>query len=200
MLRPGAQSGIISSSSRNDSAAPFVGSSTYPFAFNPSGLLPFFARQTPCACVIPTVVLLGCRNEAGQIYILDEHVERYWIPSRHAQAIKSMLARNEVFCSKDHLRDHLLARFPQGCTERENLWRELQRRRILTKFVAGSDAFGKHRGLVLAHGVHYLGLDEPRLVNLAKAFAKGTGYGVAMAIIPVIMLPVLALGSAEYQA
>ena len=90
----------------------------------------------------PTVVLLGCRDAAGTIHVLDEHVERFWIPSRHAQAIKAMLARNDVFCSRDHLREHLLARFPNACTERENLWLHWQQRRTLTKFVAGSDAFG----------------------------------------------------------
>ncbi len=31
---------------------------------------------------------------------------------------------------------------------------------------------GRPRGLVLAHGVHHLGIDEPRLRNLAYAFAR----------------------------
>lgn len=31
---------------------------------------------------------------------------------------------------------------------------------------------GRPRGLVLAHGVHWLGIDEPRLVGLARAFAR----------------------------
>lgn len=31
---------------------------------------------------------------------------------------------------------------------------------------------GEGRGLVLAHGVHHLGIDEPRLVALARAFAE----------------------------
>jgi len=31
---------------------------------------------------------------------------------------------------------------------------------------------GKPRGLVLAHGVHWLGIDEPRLVALARSFAR----------------------------
>jgi dienelactone hydrolase len=32
--------------------------------------------------------------------------------------------------------------------------------------------FGKPRGIVLAHGVHYLGIDEPRLMGLARSFAQ----------------------------
>jgi len=35
-----------------------------------------------------------------------------------------------------------------------------------------ASAFGRPRGLVLAHGVHWLGIDEPRLVGLARAFAR----------------------------
>jgi dienelactone hydrolase len=46
-----------------------------------------------------------------------------------------------------------------------------------------------HRGLVLAHGVHYLGIDEPRLVGLAKSFARA-GY--------VVLTPELA-GLADYR-
>jgi pimeloyl-ACP methyl ester carboxylesterase len=35
-----------------------------------------------------------------------------------------------------------------------------------------TSSIGAPRGMVLAHGVHWLGIDEPRLVALAKAFAK----------------------------
>jgi hypothetical protein len=107
----------------------------------------------------PTVVLLGCRDAAGTIYVLDEHVERFWIPARHAQAIKSMLARHEIFCSQDHLRVHLLARFPNACSERDALWRQFQQRRMLAGFVAGSDAFGtESRGDTVARQYQELGL------------------------------------------
>ena len=60
----------------------------------------------------PSVVLLGCFDHAGNLYVLDEHAERYWIPQRHAQAVKTMLARHFVYGSQDHLRESLLARLP----------------------------------------------------------------------------------------
>jgi hypothetical protein len=34
-------------------------------------------------------------------------------------------------------------------------------------------------------------------IDLAKAFGKGTGYGVALAILPFIFIPVLGFGSAQ---
>jgi hypothetical protein len=43
-----------------------------------------------------TVVLLGCRDGDGNIFIVDEHAERLWLPQRHATAIKAMLARHKI--------------------------------------------------------------------------------------------------------
>jgi phage terminase large subunit len=41
-----------------------------------------------------TVILLGCRDGDGNIFIVDEHAERLWLPQRHAAAVKAMLARH----------------------------------------------------------------------------------------------------------
>ena len=43
-----------------------------------------------------TVVLLGCTDGDGNIFIVDEHAERLWLPQRHATAIKAMLARHKI--------------------------------------------------------------------------------------------------------
>src|ERR1035437_876880 len=43
-----------------------------------------------------TVVLLGCRDGDGNIFIADEHAERLWLPQRHAAAVKAMLARHQI--------------------------------------------------------------------------------------------------------
>jgi hypothetical protein len=40
-----------------------------------------------------TVVLLGCSDADGNLYIVDEHAERLWVPQRHIQAIKAMFRR-----------------------------------------------------------------------------------------------------------
>lgn len=43
-----------------------------------------------------TVALLGCTDGDGNIFIVDEHAERLWLPQRHATAIKAMLARHKI--------------------------------------------------------------------------------------------------------
>lgn len=43
-----------------------------------------------------TVCLLGCRDGDGNIFVVDEHAERLWLPQRHAAAIKTMLARHSI--------------------------------------------------------------------------------------------------------
>jgi len=53
MLRPGAQPGTSSSSNRNSSLFPRLGSSWYPAAFSPAALPRAIARQSRYFCVIP---------------------------------------------------------------------------------------------------------------------------------------------------
>ncbi len=43
-----------------------------------------------------TVVLRGCRDGDGNIFVVDEHAERMWLPQRHAPAIVAMLARRQI--------------------------------------------------------------------------------------------------------
>ena len=43
-----------------------------------------------------TVALLCCIDGDGNIFIVDEHAERLWLPERHAAAIKAMLARHKI--------------------------------------------------------------------------------------------------------
>jgi hypothetical protein len=101
--------------------------------------------------------LLACQAPAGIIYLMDEHAERYWIPERHAQAIKAMFARHAIFSSREHLRENLLARFPDFCPEREALWHKYQRR-FLSRFVAGTDIFGtESNGNTIARQYRALG-------------------------------------------
>ncbi len=42
-----------------------------------------------------TVALLGCTDGDGNVFVVDEHAERLWLPQRHAAAIKAMLARRK---------------------------------------------------------------------------------------------------------
>ena len=59
-----------------------------------------------------TVVLLGCTDGDGNIFIVDEHAERLWLPQRHAAAVKTMLAQHKIGERKLELSD--LKRFVAG--------------------------------------------------------------------------------------
>jgi len=43
-----------------------------------------------------TVALLCCTDGDGNIFVVDEHAERLWLPERHAAAIKAMVARHKI--------------------------------------------------------------------------------------------------------
>jgi hypothetical protein len=112
-----------------------------PADFKPPGDVEWFAALDYGFTHL-TAVLLACKDQAGNIYVLDEHAERLWIPQRHAQAIKAMCARNSIYSTTEHLRENLRARFPDSCAERDFLWHQHQRR-LLSRFVAGADIFNR---------------------------------------------------------
>jgi len=73
-----------------------------------------------------TVALLGCRDGDGNLFVLDEHAERLWLPQRHAAGIKTMLGRHRIGDRKLELSD-------------------------LRRFVAGADVFSRQGdGLTVA--------------------------------------------------
>jgi hypothetical protein len=47
-----------------------------------------------------TVFLLGCLDINGNLFVVDEHAERGWIPKRHLQAIKDMLLRHRLLVGR----------------------------------------------------------------------------------------------------
>jgi phage terminase large subunit len=63
-----------------------------------------------------TVALLGCRDGDGNVFVVDEHAERLWLPQRHAVAIKAMLARHTIGAGAEKRRLELsdLRRFVAG--------------------------------------------------------------------------------------
>ena len=65
-----------------------------------------------------TVALLGCTDGDGNVFVVEEHAERLWLPQRHATAIKAMLARHKIGDRKLEISD-------------------------LKRFVAGADVFSK---------------------------------------------------------
>ena len=43
-----------------------------------------------------TVVLLGCTDGDGNVFVVDEHAERLWLPQRHAEAVRAMVGRHRM--------------------------------------------------------------------------------------------------------
>ena len=76
-----------------------------------------------------TVALLGCRDGDGNIFVVDEHAERMWLPQRHAPAILAMLGRHRISAN-------------WGMRSAESSTRPLQIA-DLKRFVAGADVFSK---------------------------------------------------------
>jgi phage terminase large subunit len=70
-----------------------------------------------------TVALLGCTDGDGNIFVVDEHAERLWLPERHVAAIKTMLARHKVGSKAQGARSLELG--------------------DLKRFVAGADVFSR---------------------------------------------------------
>lgn len=77
-----------------------------------------------------TVVLLGCRDGDGNIFIVDEHAERLWLPQRHAAGIKAMLARHVVPVASHSLRADKKETRPLDLGD-------------LRRFSAGADVFSR---------------------------------------------------------
>jgi hypothetical protein len=83
-----------------------------------------------------TVALLGAFDSDGNLFIVDEHAARFWVPERHAQAIAAMLQR------------HRVALKPRS-----------QYSVALSRFVAGADLFARQsNGLSIARQYADLGI------------------------------------------
>lgn len=77
-----------------------------------------------------TVCLLGCRDGDGNIFVVDEHAERLWLPQRHAAAIKAMVGRHVVPVENRSFRDGGVKTRPLEIGD-------------LKRFVAGADVFSR---------------------------------------------------------
>jgi hypothetical protein len=105
-----------------------------------------------------TVALLLCSDDADNLFVVDEHAQRNWIPQRHLLAIKSMLHRHRI--SPDGRRPFDLVGLPEPPATLA-----LACRRTLTRFVAGPDLFSRESsGSTIAS--HFTGLGvTPRPAN-----------------------------------
>ncbi|HMP83662.1 MAG TPA: terminase family protein [Verrucomicrobiota bacterium] len=100
-----------------------------------------------------TVVLLGCTDGDGSLFVVDEHAERLWLPQRHAPAIKAMLARHKIGDRKLEISD-------------------------LKRFVAGADVFSRQSdGTTVAaqyakHGITLRPANTDRLNGWAEIMTR----------------------------
>jgi phage terminase large subunit len=77
-----------------------------------------------------TVVLLGCRDGDGNIFVVNEHAERLWLPQRHAAAFRAMLARHHLPIERRWLSAEKPETRPLEISD-------------LKRFVAGADVFSR---------------------------------------------------------
>ena len=81
-----------------------------------------------------TVILLGCLDGDGNVFIVDEHAERLWLPQRHAVAIKAMMARHGVMLPTV---SSVLESLSGTSTPHVGGYN------VLKRFVAGADVFSR---------------------------------------------------------
>jgi phage terminase large subunit len=77
-----------------------------------------------------TVVLLGCRDGDGNLFVVDEHAERLWLPQRHGDAIRAMLGRHRIIAER-------------GLRSAEQVRTRPLQVSDLKRFVAGADVFSR---------------------------------------------------------
>ena len=100
-----------------------------------------------------TVALLGCTDGDGNIFVVDEHAERLWLPERHVTAIKAMLARHKIGNRKLEISD-------------------------LKRFVAGADVFSRQSdGTTIAaqyakHGINLRVANTDRVNGWAEILTR----------------------------
>ncbi len=116
-----------------------------------------------------TVVLLGCRDGDGNVFVVDEHAQRKWLPDRHAAAVKSMLARHQVGAYED------LRAVPRF-TFHPSTKPELRPLAVsdLRRFVAGADVFSRQSdGTTVAAQYARLGLNlRPANMDRVNGWAE----------------------------
>ena len=100
-----------------------------------------------------TVALLGCTDSDGNLFVVDEHAERLWLPQRHGPAIKAMLARHKIGERKLEVGD-------------------------LKRFVAGADVFSRQSdGTTIAaqyakHGINLRCANTDRVNGWAEILTR----------------------------
>ena len=133
-----------------------------------------------------TVCLLGCRDGDGNVFVLDEHAERLWLPQRHATAIQEMLARHQVALEFGLLERERAARVGWAAKGAWLIQKSGQSRalelRDLRRLVAGADVFSRQSdGTTVAGQYSKLGITlRPANMDRVNGWAEVLqGFGDA---------------------
>jgi len=113
-----------------------------------------------------TVVLLGCRDANDNLFVVDEHAERLWVPQRHVQAIKAMLQRHQLLAGNPRAQILGEAMKVRMRHDPPHSWR-------LSRFVAGGDLFTRQAdGATIASIYSDLGVTvRPANANRVEGWA-----------------------------
>ena len=100
-----------------------------------------------------TVVLLGCQDSDGNIFIVDEHAERLWLPEQHARAINEMFGRHGINTEPPVRKEQIIRGISFGLAPMPVGYR------MLSRFSAGTDVFSRQSdGSTIAQQYIDLGL------------------------------------------
>jgi hypothetical protein len=107
-----------------------------------------------------TVFLLAGRDAHDNLFIVDEHAERNWIPQRHAHAIKAICQRHHLFTCAPGSPEYKFFRVNEACS--------------LTRISAGGDLFSaQFDGSTIANQFAAQGLRiMPANLNRALGWAE----------------------------
>jgi len=114
-----------------------------------------------------TVVLLAGRDADDNLFIVDEHAARGWVPQRHAQAIKEMCQRHRLFVGNPHTS-------PVGEATRMRMQFDPPYSWRLRQIAAGGDLFStQFNGSTIAAEFASLGVSiRPANTNRVQGWAE----------------------------
>ena len=89
----------------------------------------------------------SCTDSDGNTFVVDEHAERFWLPQRHAAAIRAMLSRHNISLVGTHSTASPISQdtYQGPCGKGPYQQR-------LSRFSAGTDVFSRQSdGTTIAH-------------------------------------------------
>jgi len=112
-----------------------------------------------------TVALLGCTDGDGNLFVVDEHAERLWLPQRHGIAIRGMIGRHKIVADRGLRSTNRVETRPLEIAD-------------LKRIVAGADVFSRQSdGTTIAaqyaqHGITLRPANTDRINGWAEILTR----------------------------